>query len=403
MSRKIRVSDVGCCLVDKLYTKVDFNGPILKPYLSKENGDGGLVPGQLVFVEEFENFARKDFEYILDKIVDGKAPDKINVGGPAIVALINVAQILNKKDFEIKFYGKAGNDEAGDYLATQLEKTPVNIDNFLVSGEITPNTVVLSDPDFDNGHGERMFINSIATAWEMTPDDLDEEFFSSDFVVFGGTALTPNIHDRLTSLLKKAKSNDSITCVNTVYDFQNEKKNPHLKWPLGESDESYKNIDLLIMDMVEALRLSGKDNPEDAFLFFKEKEVSAFIITNGSQNITAFSDGRLFEKQDKLSLPVSQAVVEGLKQNTNGDTTGCGDNFAGGVIASLVQQVCSDDKQPDFTEACTWGIVSGGFSCFYLGGTYFEEMEGEKLVELKSLYELYKNQIRYLSNVKKKE
>ena len=399
MSQKIRVSGVGCCLVDKLYSKVDFNGAILKPYLSKENGDGGLVSGQLVFAEEFEDFAGKDFEHILNEIVDGKAPDKINVGGPAIVALINVAQILNKKGFEVKFYGRAGIDEAGEYLAAQLEKTSVNIDNFIVSGEITPNTVVLSDPDFDNGHGERMFINSIAAAWEMTPDDLDEEFFSSDFVVFGATALTPIIHDRLTSLLKKAKSNGSFTIVNTVYDFRNEKENPHLKWPLGESDESYKNIDLLIMDMIEALRLSGKDNLEEAFRFFKEKEVSAFIITNGSKNITAFSDGRLFEKQDKLNLPVSQAVIEGLKQNTNGDTTGCGDNFAGGVIASLVQQVCSNKKRPDLTEACTWGIVSGGFSCFYLGGTYFEEMEGEKLAKLKSLYELYKNQIRYLSNV----
>ncbi|MCK4464456.1 MAG: hypothetical protein KAU83_01995 [Bacteroidales bacterium] len=104
MSRKIRISGVGCCLVDKLYTKVDFNGAILKPYLSKENGDGGLVSGQLVFSEEFENFVGKDLEHILNEIVDGKAPDKINVGGPAIVALINVAQILNKKDFEVKLY-----------------------------------------------------------------------------------------------------------------------------------------------------------------------------------------------------------------------------------------------------------------------------------------------------------
>ena len=147
------------------------------------------------------------------------------------------------------------------------------------------------------------------------------------------------------------------------------------------------------MDMIEALRLSGKDNPEEAFRFFKEKEVSAFIITNGSQNITAFSNGRLFEKQDKLNLPVSQAVIEGLKQNTNGDTTGCGDSVCGVVFASLIQQVCLYEKQPDLIEACTWGIVSGGFSCFYLGGTYFEEMEGEKLNKLKHFYDLYKKQI----------
>jgi hypothetical protein len=51
------------------------------------------------------------------------------------------------------------------------------------------------------------------------------------------------------------------------------------------------------------------------------------------------------------------------------------------------------EKQPDLQEACCWGIVSGGYTCFYLGGTRFEKKSGEKLAGIKSFYEAYKKQI----------
>ena len=112
---------------------------------------------------------------------------------------------------------------------------------------------------------------------------------------FGGTALVPQIHDNLTSLLKKAKSKGCITIVNTVFDFRNEKANPSKKWPLGESDESYRYIDLLIADQEEAFRLSGEHDPQAAIKFFIEKKVSSLMITNGSKNISIYSDGQIFQ------------------------------------------------------------------------------------------------------------
>jgi sugar/nucleoside kinase (ribokinase family) len=396
MAKRIRISGVGCCLVDKLYTSIDFNSTGMQPYLSKQAGDGGLVPGQLVFVEEFEDFCKKDFSQVLHSIIKGKTPDSINVGGPSIVSLINASQILSKDEFEICFYGKTGDDEAGKYLSTQIGKTAVNINNLLIAENPTPNTIVLSDPDYDNGHGERMFINSIAAAWELSPEDLDEKFFSSAYVAFGATALSPVIHDHLSFLLRKVKSNGGITIVNTVFDFRNEKKNTFQKWPLGADDESYKYTDLLIMDRVEACRLSGKEMKEEAFRFFIEKGVSSFIITNGSEDVIAYSDGRLFKYQEKLNLPVSLAIAEQNRGDNRGDTTGCGDNFAGGVIASLCQQTVVGSGQPCLTEACIWGIISGGFSCLYNGGTYQEKYSGDKHHSLKKLYVQYEEQIRDL-------
>ncbi len=74
------------------------------------------------------------------------------------------------------------------------------------------------------------------------------------------------------------------------------------------------------------------------------------------------------------------------------DTTGCGDNFVGGIIASVARQIHSGIKKPDLREASCWGIVSGGIACFYMGGTYFEENTGEKLDKIKPYFKAYKEQ-----------
>jgi sugar/nucleoside kinase (ribokinase family) len=393
MSKKTIISGVGCCLVDLLYTGINFRGDTIEPFLSQKRGDGGLTPGQLVFREEFEKYCGISFDEILDKLTEGRRYSKINIGGPSIVSLINAAQLIDQDTCEVRFYGRGGNDETGKYLISSLKKTPVVLKDYQLINNQTPSTVVLSDPTYDNGHGERMFINSIGAAWEFRSEDLDDDFYNSDIVVFGGTALVPLIHDRLTSILRKAKSKGCITIVNTVFDFRNEKSNPLKKWPLGESDESYGFIDLLVTDQEEAFRLSGKNEPQAAIRFFIERNVSSLIITNGSNNISTYSDGRFFNPSPLSEMPVSQRVIDEKKNFHEGDTTGCGDNFVGGVIASIVTQLHNEPKQPDLKEACCWGVVSGGFTCFYLGGTFFEENAGEKRSKMIQYYDAYKKQI----------
>jgi sugar/nucleoside kinase (ribokinase family) len=393
MSKKIVVSGVGCCLVDLLFNDINFSSEKVRPFLSITRGDGGLTPGHLVFKEEFERFSSNSFDKVLGIITGGRTHDKINIGGPSIVSLINTAQLTDKEHCEVRFYGRGGNDSIGKYLVSSLQKTPVILKDYKLIDNQTPSTIVLSDPSYENGHGERMFINTIGAAWDYKPDELDEDFFNSDIVVFGGTALVPQIHDHMTALLKKAKSKGCITIVNTVFDFRNEKANPSKKWPLGESDESYRYIDLLIADHEESLRLSGKQNTTEAIKFFQDKKVSSIIITNGSNNISVFSDGQFFDKSNLKEMPVSQKVREELKTSKGGDTTGCGDNFVGGVIASVVAQLQNGVKHPDIDEACSRGIVSGGFTCFYLGGTYFEKQTGEKMAKIEPYYNDYRKQI----------
>jgi len=388
MGKAIVISGAGCSLIDNLYNKLDFSGDNFRKYLSKNAGDGGLTPGQLVLTEDFEKFTGENINISISKIVGNRPPDVFNIGGPGGVALINTAQLTYNIDTIVNYYGARGDDVDGNHIAELLSKTPLNLSHYKISKKPSPYTIVFSDPWYDNGHGERTFINNIGAAWDLHPEDLDDEFFSSDIVVFGATALVPNIHDNLASLLKKAKQRGCITVVNTVYDFRNEKKNPGKKWPLGESDESYRYTDLLIVDHEEALRLSGTRNVDDAAAFFIKQQTGGFAITYGVNPILVYSSGNLFQPQSLVKIPVSEKVRIMLKEHPEiaGDTTGCGDNFAGGMIASLAMQIYKEIAKPDIIEAALWGVASGGFACFYVGGTWFEKNKGEKLREVLPIY-----------------
>jgi sugar/nucleoside kinase (ribokinase family) len=126
------------------------------------------------------------------------------------------------------------------------------------------------------------------------------------------------------------------------------------------------------------------------------------LVTNGARDVYLWADSPLFGKVPMQTLPVSAAVGKALKEGRKGDSTGCGDNFAGGVIASIAKQLShvsplsrrgvggeALNSHLSLIESTKWGIVSGGFACFYYGGTYIEKKEGEKLTLLQELYDQY--------------
>lgn len=393
---RIRISGTGCCLLDYLFTGIDFNNPSFKKYLSRSDGDGGFSPGKLVFTDDFEQFSKKRFIDLLPEITQGRVPDTHNLGGPAIVALIHAAQMLAERA-EVRFYGALGNDKTGMTILSIIEQTPVKTARIVSSEKDSPYTYVLSDPAYNDGHGERTFVNNIGAAWDILPTHLDEEFYHSDIIVFGGTALVPNLHDNLPEMLRRGKNHHCITVVNTVYDFRNEKKKRGQAWDLGNNgNKSFQYIDLLIMDNEEAQRISGSNTIESAIDFFITQHVSSFIITCGPEPIWLYADGSIFRSAGPMQMPVAEDIVNMILSGKikGGDTTGCGDNFAGGVIASLADQLREKERGTlSLQQACAWGIVAGGYTCFYLGGTYLERQAGEKYSLLLPLYHEYINQI----------
>ncbi|MGP1418857.1 MAG: carbohydrate kinase family protein [Sphaerochaetaceae bacterium] len=390
----MRITGVGCCLLDSVYNGFDINAPEISALRSRKSGDGGLQEGRLVFFEDLQKHAGLDHSSLTQLLTKGDPPDVTNVGGPAIVAIINVAQMLEGDSrVQVVFEGKISDDYAGKRLLQILQKTPLKHSLQMIPGENTPVTMVLA------GNDERTFVNDIAVAHKMLPSELSEDFFCSDIVLLGGTALVPELHDNLSRILRKVKANGGITVAGTVYDFRNEKKNPDKPWPLV-SEGNWDDIDVLVMDAEEALRISGTDALSDAERFFIGR-VKAFIITQGKASISIWAGSGLFKPHELESMPVSAYVDSMLAQDVSlrHDTTGCGDNFVGGVLASIARQRLAGANALDIEDCCAWGAACGGFTILYDGGTYIEKEPGEKASRIEPIVRAYKEQIQAMRNL----
>ena len=396
--KDVKVSVTGCSLADFLYADIDFNSPAFRECASRQDGDGGLMAGKLIFADALEKFKGKPYAELLHSITGGRTPTVKNLGGPAIVGAINAAQILSDCPVKFDFYGATGNDECGHFLRSVIVGTPVNTEHYLTLKGATPCTDVLSDPRAHNGKGERTFINLIGACYDYAPECLGEPFFRSDVIWFGATALVPQLHNNLTSLLKKAKDHGALTVVSTVFDFINEAKNPSGRWPMGDGDTAWEFIDLLLVDWDEAVRLTGENTLEGIHNFLSGSGISAYSITHGAKDFYVWSDGRIFRKTDLTVMPVSALVDADLAAHPEqrGDTTGCGDNFAGGFVSSLIRQLSEEKALGEFCleDACAWAAASGGFACFCLGGTYREKISGEKRAKLLRYHDAYFSQLR---------
>jgi sugar/nucleoside kinase (ribokinase family) len=247
---------------------------------------------------------------------------------------------------------------------------------------------------------------------------LGDDFFNAHVVTFGATALTPLIHDDLTDLLGKAKKRDAFTVVNLVYDYRSEQTAPGQKWKLGTRDDAYAFIDLLIADKDEALKTSGCSAAAEAALWFLDRGCGAAVITSGTRPVQLaagkgkFSPlgvgnprrapqerrcaGSFAARFPSGTLPVSKGIDRELaaRPERRGDTTGCGDNFAGGIIAGLAEQLARAPAGGlDLREVCIPGIVAGGYACFTLGGVFYEKQPGEKRELLAPFIEGYKKEL----------
>ncbi len=391
------ITGIGCSLLDQIYKAVDFSSSTFRKYRSIIDNDGGLQPGKLVFADNLESFSGEDFSDIILSIAGDRAPDAVNLGGPGIVASIHASQLLAYNDqISIRFFGVVGSDDAGKKMLSIVAETPLNQHDLITLQGDSPSTIVLSDPMYHDGHGERCFINNLGTANDLTVEDIPKGVLAADIVFFGGTALVPKIHDALSQLLTLAKEHHALTMVSTVYDFRNQQKDASHPWPMVSHMEDFSKIDLLVMDREEALRISGTKTIKTALSHFKDLDVGAVIISHGAKAVHLYAAGSPFIPIAPTTLPISQAIDEVLDRDPacKGDTTGCGDTLAGGILASIADQTEADRNRPiDLLEAVSWGIVSGGYTCLYMGGTYIEENPGEKLRHIFPYYREYLKQI----------
>ncbi len=394
MTLRDGIAGVGCALLDMLYPDARFSGDAFSRYASRSPGDGGLVPGQLVFSSALDRFAGVPAASVVAELCGGSEPHR-NLGGPAIVALVLAAQVLAPHNIPVRYFGFRGDDEIGSSIERIVARTPLGLDGLRRRPGESPSTRVLSDSSAEGGAGERLFINTLGVAEHFRVRDIPAEFFDYDIAFFGGTALVPRLHAELGVALHSARTRGAMTVVGTVYDFLNESRSPDALWPLGEGQRDYPLIDLIVTDAEEARRLTGARVPADAVRRFLEWGSGAAVVTSGADPVTfGASEGR-FREAAVATLPVSDEVRR-LADTTDPaarDTTGCGDNFMGGILSSIALQRKSVTAPLDLTEAAIDGVCAGAAAWFQLGGTYVEPEPGAALSRIERLRSAYRKQV----------
>ncbi|MDA3948455.1 MAG: carbohydrate kinase family protein [Spirochaeta sp.] len=387
----MRLNGAGCSLIDNLYSDVDFDGDPFTAVQSRRDGDGGIIPGGLVFAEDLAEFTDSPYEDVLYAITGKSAPDSCNLGGPAIIPLVHAAQLLVGNSVETAYYGLRGDDNAADRIERLLDNVPIDLTAYRRVAGPTPSTDVLSDPTSDDGRGERSFVNRIGVAGDPRTAEPNESFFNGDIAFFGGTALVPPLHDALSRLTRRAKETGAFVVVTTVYDFRNHKRAPERRWPLVDD---YTTVDLVVTDQEEALRISGESDPDRAAEWFVSRGVGAAVVTRGPEDVILKSRTPRFTTPAVERLPISDAVSAQLRSTEHPhDTTGCGDNFVGGMLAAIASRIARGDTPLDLTAAAACGVVSGGFAATYLGGLYHESAPGEKRAAVSRLWDSYRRQV----------
>jgi len=119
------------------------------------------------------------------------------------------------------------------------------------------------------------------------------------------------------------------------------------------------------------------------------------LITDGLNPTYVYGKGELCRPYHGF-IPTVHAIDEDKARGLlpHGDTVGCGDNYCGGVVASIALQLKRGAGQIDLVEACILGNLSGGITSTTTGGIFKEQFFGEKQRLVDRYYRDYVKQVR---------
>lgn len=234
--------------------------------------------------------------------------EKINmkVGGHVFIA-IQISRIGER----VKFLGKLGRDPFGDYLRNHLLKN--NVQNYTSIDEHMMTGICLS-MTYENG--ERTMIADRGANDNLLKEDINQffdEIAKSKIIYFSGySLLNKNVGDIILETIYRIKSADDR--VKIVFN----PGAPNIAKPYMQQIIK-KYVDILILNYDEAVVLTGYKDQNQIIVELCNIN-NNIVVTKGDFGCILISDGN----RDDISTEKIQVK----------DTTGAGDAFSAGFIAS---------------------------------------------------------------------
>ncbi len=235
-------------------------------------------------------------------------------GGNAMTASIN----LRKIGVESTMVGMVGNDMFGEFLKGRLKDAGVDVSGLKVSDSAqTSASVLMIDP----GTGERSFFHCVGANGVLSESDINYDAVDKcDMVFVTGSFIMDTFDGEETmKFLKRCKEMGKTTFLDVCWDASG-------RW--GEVlDMSLPYIDYFMPSIDEAVCIAKEEDPEKIADVFQSKGAKNVIIKLGSKGSYLRKEG---ESKGTVYPPF---YIENPV-----DTTGAGDSFCSGFLASYAME-----------------------------------------------------------------
>jgi sugar/nucleoside kinase (ribokinase family) len=235
------------------------------------------------------------------------------IGGDAV----NQAVALAKLGHKVGVLGMVGNDMPGQFVRQQIAAQGIDVEGLVVDQALPTHTAIVMIDTF----GERSFLIRHPQPGILTgPEHITLGLVKPSLKVLsiGSMFCAPRFdRDAVAPLLKKAKSAGAITLTDMVMDQRG--------YGLADLPDVWPNLDYVMPSELEAELLTGESAPDMIAASFRKRGVKNVILKRGTKGVIAFVGERIF-----ICPAFNVAAV---------DTTGAGDNFTGGFIHALINNM----------------------------------------------------------------
>jgi len=284
-------------------------------------------------------------DVMLDVIVHiDVTPQKINYGSDTASRIStgsggaagNVAAWLTRTDARSTIVCHVGDDPAGGAIVADFDALGVEHGELAIPGQASGVVIVLVD-----SLGERTMFPEKGANSSLTISDLPELSKFQAVYISGYALLNPLSRPGVLAMIKRIRA-DSITIyfdpasVGTMKDVSD-----------NEMHQWFSLMNVLLLNEEESIYLTGSVDIERALDYLLDYS-EVVVIKRGSMGAIAKTRGF-----DSISVPAVAATVT--------DTTGAGDSFAAGFIATYA-------KTHDLTAALTSGTQLAAACVAIVGG-----------------------------------
>jgi ribokinase len=221
----------------------------------------------------------------------------------------NTSTALARLGVPVRLIGLTGSDRAGDFLRDRLRESGVGLERLGRAQGATTQSVVLIDPT-----GERASLNFPGAAGEVTAEFVMSAFDGAPYSHFHLATFfgLPKLRLEAAAVLREARRRGLSCSLDPNWDALG-------RW-MTDLEPCLPFVDLLLVNESEAARLTGEAEPAAAASVLRENGAGTVVVKLGAKGCAVFAAGEAFCEPG--------FAVEAI------DTTGAGDCFAGGWLAS---------------------------------------------------------------------